>query len=133
MLLRAFGAKVADGVIIRPTTHITYPWKVSIGARSWIGHRAELYRLNRIEIGADCCISQDCYLSSASHDIHSLSFDDVTGPIRVDNEAWLASGVFVLPGITTGEGAVVTARYHQRRHPSEDRRRHTGQEIRDKT
>jgi len=110
MLLRVFGANVGDGVIIRPSARITYPWKVTIGANSWIGDRAELYSLDRIEIGADCCISQDCYLATASHDIHSLSFDYVTGPICVDNEAWLASGVFIMPGITIGKGAVIAAR-----------------------
>ena len=110
MLLRVFGAQVGEGAIIRPSVRITYPWKVSIGAHSWIGDRTELYSLDRIEVGSDCCISQDCYLASASHDIHSLSFGYLTGPIRIDNEVWLASGVFVMPGITIGQGAVVAAR-----------------------
>src|SRR6476620_3627877 len=30
-LLRAFGAKVGRGVLIRPSASVTYPWTVSIG------------------------------------------------------------------------------------------------------
>ena len=30
-------------------------------------------------------------------------------PIRIENNAWLAANVIVLPGITIGEGAVVEA------------------------
>ncbi|CAM5554487.1 putative colanic acid biosynthesis acetyltransferase [Frigidibacter albus] len=109
-LLRRFGAKVGEGVIIRPSARITYPWKVSIGDHSWIGDRAELYSLVEIEIGRHCCISQDCYLATGSHDHRDIAFGYVTGRITVADEAWLAAGTFVMPGRTVGEGAVVAAR-----------------------
>ncbi|MFZ1988670.1 MAG: hypothetical protein WAW96_02765, partial [Alphaproteobacteria bacterium] len=44
-LWRLFGAQVGAHVLIRPTARVTYPWKVKVGARSWIGDRAELYSL----------------------------------------------------------------------------------------
>lgn len=109
-LLRRFGAKVGEGVIIRPSARITYPWKVSIGDHSWIGDRAELYSLVEIEIGRHCCISQDCYLATGSHDHRDIAFGYVTGKITVEDEVWLAAGTFVMPGRTVGEGAVVAAR-----------------------
>ncbi|MBL4654138.1 MAG: colanic acid biosynthesis acetyltransferase WcaF, partial [Flavobacteriales bacterium] len=43
MLLRLFGAKVGEGVIIRPSVRVTYPWKVKVGHHVWIGDHAELY------------------------------------------------------------------------------------------
>lgn len=109
MLLRLFGARIGTGVIVRPTARVTYPWKVSIGDHSWIGDEVTLYSLDRIDIGAHCCISQRSYLATAGHNSGKLSFDYVTGPIIVEDEVWLATGAVVLPGRRIGRGAVVAA------------------------
>lgn len=109
MLLRLFGARIGTGVIVRPTARITYPWKVSIGDHSWIGDEVAIYSLDRIDIGAHCCISQRTYLAAAGHDPDKLSFDYVTGPIIIEDEVWLATGVLVLPGRRICRGAVVAA------------------------
>ena len=50
-LLRLFGAKIGQGVVIRPTARFTYPWKVAIGDYSWIGNDVVFYSIDRIEIG----------------------------------------------------------------------------------
>ncbi len=109
-LLRLFGAQVGQNVKIRQSARFTYPWKVKIGDHSWIGDRAELYSLVEIEIGAHCCISQDCYISTSGHDYRKLSFDYTPAKVVIDDEVWLASGVFVFPGCQIGQGAVVGAR-----------------------
>jgi putative colanic acid biosynthesis acetyltransferase WcaF len=109
-LLRSFGAQVGNNSRIRSSARFTYPWKISLGHNCWIGDRAELYSLTDISIGNDCCISQDCYLAAASHDINKLEFDYIIAPIIIEDEVWLASGVFVVPGITIGRGCVVGAR-----------------------
>ena len=47
-LWRSFGADIGDNVQIRPTARVTFPWKVKIGARSWIGDFADsISRPNR--------------------------------------------------------------------------------------
>ena len=108
-LLRLFGAKLGEGVIIRPTVEITYPWKLIIGDYSWIGDHATLYTLGEIEIGDNVCVSQHCYLAGAGHDYTRPTFDMVDKKITIEPEAWLATRVFVAPGITVGRGAVVGA------------------------
>jgi len=109
-LLRLFGAKVGRKVLLRPTARVTFPWKVEIGDCSWIGDHVELYSLDRISIGCNAVVSQRSYLCTASHDMHDLSFGYVTGPITVGDQAWIASDVFVAPGVTIGRGAVVGTR-----------------------
>lgn len=108
-LLRRFGAKIGEGVLIRPTVEVTYPWKLTIGDYSWIGDHAALYTLGEIEIGDNACISQHCYLAGAGHDYSKPTFDMVDKKITIEPEAWLATRVFVAPGITVGRGAVVGA------------------------
>ena len=109
-LLRAFGARVGRRVIVRPTARITYPWKVEIGDYSWVGDHAELYSLGPIRIGANSVISQRAYLCAATHDYRSLDFAILSPPIHVGDQVWIATDVFVAPGISIGDGAVIGAR-----------------------
>lgn len=109
-LLRLFGAKIGNGVIIRPTVKITYPWKLSIGDNSWIGDDVVLYTLGEITIGHDSIVSQRSYLCTGSHDYNKETFDIRQSPIVIGNSCWLATDVFVAPGITIGDESVVGAR-----------------------
>lgn len=109
-LLRLFGCTIGKGVLVRPTADVTYPWKVSIGDYSWIGHDVTLYSLGEIHIGANAVVSQGSYLCAATHDIEKPSFDIYDKPIFIEDEAWVAADVFVAPGVRIGRGAVVGAR-----------------------
>ena len=109
-ILRLFGAEIGKRVIIRPTVKITYPWKVKIGNYSWIGDNVELYSLGEINIGNNVVISQKSYLCTGSHDYTKEKFPIFSKPIVIQDEAWLATDVYVAPGITIGKGAVVGAR-----------------------
>lgn len=109
-LLRLFGCSVGRGVKIRPTTTITYPWKVSIGDWCWIGDDVTLYSLGRIEIGHNVVISQKSYICGGSHDFRAPTFDIYQQSVMIEPEAWIASDVFVAPGINIGRGAVIGAR-----------------------
>ena len=109
-LLRLFGARVGKHVLVRPTAWITYPWKVSLGDYAWIGDEVVLYSLGKIEIGAHTVISQRSYLCAGTHDYTRPSFDISAPPIHIGEQVWLAADVFVGPGVSIGDGAVVGAR-----------------------
>ena len=109
-LLRLFGAQVGRGVKIRASAQITYPWKVTIGAHTWIGDNAVLYSLDNIGIGENCVISQHAYLCTGSHDMNSRSFDLVVKKIVVSNGAWVGLQSTILPGVTVGVMGVVGAK-----------------------
>jgi len=109
-LLRLFGCSVGKGVMIRPTVEITYPWKVTIGDYSWIGHDVTLYSLGELHIGANVVVSQSSYLCTATHDMQNPSFDIYDRPVFIEDEVWIAADVFVSPGVRIGRGAVVGAR-----------------------
>lgn len=110
VLLRLFGAKIGRKVLLRPTARVTYPWKVEIGDFSWIGDHVEIYSLDRISIGCHSVVSQRSYLCSASHDMHDVKFSYITAPISIGDQVWIASDVFVGPGVSIGRGAVVGVR-----------------------
>lgn len=109
-LLRSFGATIGKDVIIRPTAKITYPWKLSIGDYSWIGDDVVLYTLGEIEIGAHAVISQKGYICTGTHDYESTDFRIYAEKISIGEKCWLATDVYVAPGVTIGKGAVIGAR-----------------------
>lgn len=109
-LLKLFGAQIGKGVIIRPSAKITYPWKLKIGDYSWIGDEVTLYTLGEIEIGSSSVVSQMSYLCAASHDYGKPEFPIFGEKITIEDECWLATDVYVAPGITIGKGTVVGAR-----------------------
>ena len=109
-LLRLFGAKIGRCVKVRSTSRIAFPWKLEIDEHTWIGDDTDLYSLAPIHIGAHSVISQRSYLCAAQHDHRRRDFAMVTSPVTIGNQVWLATDVFVGPGVTIGDGAVVGAR-----------------------
>lgn len=109
-LLRCFGAQIGKKVIVRPSAQITYPWKVKIGDFSWIGDDVVLYSLAEIEIGKNAVVSQKSYLCTGSHDYTKIDFPIFAKKIIIEDHCWLATDVFVSPGVIIGSGTVVGAR-----------------------
>ncbi|SNT43350.1 putative colanic acid biosynthesis acetyltransferase WcaF [Granulicella rosea] len=109
-LLRAFGAKIGKNVIIRPSVSIVYPWNLSIGDYAWVGDETVLYTLGRISIGNHAVVSQRSYLCAGSHDSTKIDFTITNEPISIEDECWIASDVFVCPGVNIGFGTIVAAR-----------------------
>ena len=68
-----------------------------------------MYSLDKISIGKNCCIGEDVRLLTGSHDVHSPTFDLVTKPIVIKDNVWIATGAYIMPGVTIGEGAVAAA------------------------
>ncbi|MFF0816075.1 DapH/DapD/GlmU-related protein [Rhodococcus sp. NPDC003318] len=109
MLLRAFGARVGTGVLIKHRVNVQWPWKLSIGDDSWIGTGVDLYDVDRIAIGSNVCISQHAYLCTGSHDRRSPVFEYDNAPIVIEDGAWLCARSVVLRGVTVGADSVVGA------------------------
>jgi len=105
--LRAFGASIESGVIFRPRTRVRFPWKLSIGADSWIGEGVWFHNQDKIFVGRDVVISQESFLTTGSH-AHRVDMGLVTRPIRIEDGAWITSRCIVLGGVTVGRSAVTT-------------------------
>jgi putative colanic acid biosynthesis acetyltransferase WcaF len=108
-LLRWFGAKVGQHVVIRPRIYITFPWRLEIGDHVWLGEGVWILSLAQVKIDSNVCISQQAYLCTGSHNYKSESFDLVTRPIIVLSGSWVAARAFIGPGVTIGPNAVVAA------------------------
>ena len=96
-LLRLFGAKIASGVVIKPCVSVKYPWKLSIGANSWIGENVWVDNLDEITIGKNCCISQGTMLLCGNHNYKKETFDLMIGPIKIEDGVWLGAQSMLTP------------------------------------
>jgi putative colanic acid biosynthesis acetyltransferase WcaF len=108
-ILRAFGATIGDNALIRHRVRIHWPWKLTVGADSWIGEDVWILNLEPVTIGSDVCVSQAALLCTGSHDRRSPTFEFDNAPIVVDDGAWIAVRATVLRGVTVGADAVVGA------------------------
>jgi len=109
-LLRLFGCNIGKGVIIRPRARLHYPWRIEIGDHSSIGDDVWLYSTEPIRIGSQTIISQKSFLCTAGHDYNDPHFKTTVKAIVVGNGVWIAADVFVAPGVTIGDNAVIGAR-----------------------
>ena len=109
LLLRAFGAKIGNGIVIKPNVNIKYPWKLEIDDFTWIGEEVWIDNLATIRIGKNCCISQGAILLCGNHNYASSKFDLITGEIQIENGAWIGAKSIVCPGTIVKSHAVLSA------------------------
>jgi putative colanic acid biosynthesis acetyltransferase WcaF len=107
--LRAFGAKIGRGVLIKPQVKITFPWKLEVGDHVWLGEECWLMNLEKIVIQSNVCISQRAFLCTGSHNYKLSTFDLITKPISVGEGAWIGAGAWIGPGVKVGDEAVLSA------------------------
>lgn len=109
MLLKLFGAKVGDNVIIKPRVNIHFPWKLEIGNNVWIGEEVFILNFEKIQIGNNVCVSQRAFLCGGNHDYRIASMPFRNGPITLEDGCWVGATCFVGPNVIIGIDTVVTA------------------------
>lgn len=110
ILLRCFGAKLGKGVHVYPTAHIWAPWNLIMHDYSGIGSYVDCYTVDKVIVGSGSAISQYSFLCTASHDYSRLDLPAIRAPITIGDNVWITADVFVAPGVTIGDGSVITAR-----------------------
>lgn len=98
-ILRIFGAKVGNGVVIKPNVSIKYPWFLTIGDNCWIGEDVWIDNLAEVNIGNNVCLSQGSYLLTGSHDYKKEAFDLLLGEIVLEDGVWIGAKATVCPGV----------------------------------
>ena len=107
-ILRIFGAEIGEGVVIKPSIKIKYPWMLSVGNHSWLGEGVWIDSLGKVNIGSNCCISQGAMLLCGNHDFSISSFDLIVGDITLEDGVWLGAKSIVTAGVTCHTHSVLS-------------------------
>lgn len=105
-VLRLFGAEIGSGVVFRPRTRVSFPWKLHIGDDCWVGEGVWFHNQDHVFVGHDVVISQETFLTTGSH-AHRRDMALITRPITVDAGAWITSRCVVLGGARIGRSALI--------------------------
>ena len=108
-LLRAFGARIGVGVVIKPAVRVKYPWHLELGDDSWIGEESWIDNLTTVTIGSNACVSQGAYLCTGNHDWSDPRFGLRGEPIQMGEGAWAGAKCILMPGTVLGQYAGVAA------------------------
>jgi putative colanic acid biosynthesis acetyltransferase WcaF len=98
-LLRLFGARVGNGVVIKPHVNIKYPWKLSIDDNCWLGENVWIDNLGQVLMGKNVCLSQGAMLLCGNHDFSKVSFDLIVKNITLEEGVWIGAQSVVCPGV----------------------------------
>jgi putative colanic acid biosynthesis acetyltransferase WcaF len=109
-LLRAFGAQVGPGVIIRASTRVFHPWLLKIGEHSALGIGVDVYNLGQVNIGAHTVVSQHAVICAGTHDYTRSTLPLIRSSITIGSGVWICAEAFIGPDITIGDNTVVAAR-----------------------
>ncbi len=107
-LLRIFGSKIGEAVVIKPNVNIKYPWNLTIGDHSWIGEKVWIDNLAPVFIGSNVVISQGAMLLTGSHDYKKEAFDLQVKEIYLEDGVWIGAKSIVCPGVVCGTHSVLS-------------------------
>ncbi|MEJ8801763.1 WcaF family extracellular polysaccharide biosynthesis acetyltransferase [Pontibacter sp. H249] len=108
-LLKVFGAKVGEGVVIKPSVNIKYPWLLQLGNHIWIGEHVWIDNLAQVVIHDNVTLSQGAMLLTGSHDYKKSTFDLLVGTITLKEGTWIGAKATVCPGLTCGSHSILAA------------------------
>ena len=108
-VLKFFGAKIGNALILRRGLQVHFPWNLEIGNNCWIGEQVWFINHEKIRIGSNVCISQRSIICSGGHDYRSSSLEFAHKPVEIKDGAWVCLDAKVLPGVTIGECSVISA------------------------
>lgn len=107
MALRAFGASIGSGVIIRPRTRVRFPWNLSVGDDCWVGEGVWISNREKITVESDVVISQDVFITTGSH-AASTDMRVTAASILIESGSWITSRCVILGGVRMGRSALIT-------------------------
>ncbi len=113
-LLRRFLAHMGRNTIVQHGMRLTNPEKISMGSNCNFGQGVFLTGGGGIRIGDWVGLGPDAKVWSVNHrfdnpDVPWLSQGWEHKEVVLEDDVWLGANVFVMPGVTIGKGAIVSA------------------------
>lgn len=106
---RFLGLKAENNSMIWCGARINHPQNITVGENSIIGPNTVLLSQGGITIGQNVNISGFSFIISQEHNFRSSCLETTLAEVVIDDFAWLATNVTILPGVHIGKGALIAA------------------------
>lgn len=108
--LRLFNKKIDKSAVILMHVRILNFWNAEIGPRVVINQYCLLdCRIVPIIMKSNADLAPYCRIWTTGHNPDDPEHGLYSAPVVIEEHAWVASSVTILPGVTIGRGAVVAA------------------------
>jgi acetyltransferase-like isoleucine patch superfamily enzyme len=102
-----------DRVTLLSVDENNVPGKILIGERTYINRNTIIDACSRVQIGDDCAIGPNCYITDHDHTF-SAGKRPLNSPLNsrstiIKNEVWIGANVVILKGVTIGKRSIVGA------------------------
>lgn len=105
---------IGDNVQIMGDCKFSDPGEISIGSNVYVGPRNTWFGFGGIIVEDGTIFAHDVEIITRNHnydsnDLKSIPYDTlyINKPFVIKENVWIGSHVYILPGITIGEGAVI--------------------------
>lgn len=102
-----------DRVTLLSVNENNMPGKILIGERTYINRNTIIDACSRIQIGDDCAIGPNCYITDHDHTFSAgkkpLDSPLNSRPTIIKDEVWIGANVVILKGVTIGRRSIVGA------------------------
>jgi len=109
MWLRIFGCNIKNRAFIHPSAKIYAPWLFTIGDRSCLGFKCEIYNLGSVEIGERVTMAQYSYVCNGTHNLSDERLQLMVGDVKIGNDVFVGAKAMILPGLIIADGCVIGA------------------------
>lgn len=109
LVLKLYGAEIGDLSFVACRLSYTTLGKFKVGSHTFIARDVHIALHDFVTVGSCVVINSGVRIFSGSHDINNPMWPVVSKPIIIGDYCWIASGAFILPGVSIGKGAVVGA------------------------
>ncbi len=83
--------------------------RLTIGSKTYIGHRAHLHAFADVTIGDECVLADNVLINSAAHVPFAIQEVRSAGTISIGNRVFIGQNVSILGGVTIGDDAIIGA------------------------
>lgn len=103
---------VGEGAYVRPPLAVDYGYRITLGARTFVGTGAIMLDVAPITIGEHAQIGPGVQLLTPTHPLDPIQRKqgwEGAEPITIGDNVWLGGGAIVCPGVSIGADTVVGA------------------------
>lgn len=108
LILRTFGAKMGQNVVIKPWVKIKFPWNLTLGDHVWLGEDVWIDNISMVTIQSHVCISQGAFILTGNHNYTKSYFPLITKPILIEEGVWVCAKAIVTGGVTLKSHSVLS-------------------------